>query len=460
MARQCLDGEPSLAPTLRQGRPEPESVVGALAAAHAAGAPIELSAFFAGGGAKAVPLPTYPFQRRRYWLNPASTASDPAALGQRALEHPFLAAAIEDPEGEGIAFSGRVSLAEHPWLADHAVLGAVILPGTAFLELALRAGGEVGAPAVEELILQAPLILSEGTAVALRVSLSAPDEQGRREIAIHSRADGEAEDWARNASGVLSAAVSPSPAPLTQWPPAAAEPLDLDVLRARLAEAGFEYGEAFEGLSAVWRDGKDLYAELSLPEGLEVGDFGAHPALLDAALHPLALAAGEGVRLPFSWSGASLLGGGTRELRVRVSEGEAGGAFELTIADGEGVPLGRASLALRGAANASAKRRWPTGDRVAGGGAAGSQRRVGGAARARLAGHGGSRQGGPRALRESLGGAPGVAREKRAGRPGHPHPGRGRDRPDRATRRRPCRGLGACPLCSVRAPRPLPVDRQ
>ncbi len=339
MARECLAGEPTLAPTLRQGRAEPEALIGALAQAHAAGAPVEWSAFFAGSGAKTVALPTYAFQRKRYWLNPAGGSTDPAALGQRPLEHPFLAAAIEEPEGEGIAFGGRVSLAEHPWLADHAVLGTAIFPGTGFLELALRAGTEAGTPSVEELTLQAPLALPEEGAVALRVSLSAPDEQERREIAIHSRLEGEQADWVRHASGILSAEASASPAPLAQWPPAGAEQLDPADLHARLAEAGFEYGPAFEGLGALWRDGEEIYAELSLPEGQEPGGFGVHPALLDAALHPVALAAGEGVRLPFSWSGVSLLGSDARELRVRITGGAEEGA-SLELFDSLGSPVG------------------------------------------------------------------------------------------------------------------------
>ena len=264
MARQCLGEGPALAPALRRDREEAQTLTGALATAHASGAPLEWRAFFAGSGARSVPLPTYPFQRKRYWLAPASSASDPTAIGQGALDHPFLAAAIEEPEGEGIAFSGRLSLAEHPWLKDHAVLGQVLLPGTAFLELALFAGAQAGTPTVEELTLQAPLVLGEG-AVALRVSLTAPDQRGRREIAIHSRAEGEEQAWARNAAGTLSAEVPAAPEPLVAWPPPGAEQIEPDQLHARLAEAGFEYGPAFQGLTAAWREGQDLYAEVSLP---------------------------------------------------------------------------------------------------------------------------------------------------------------------------------------------------
>ena len=345
MARQCLEGEgqePILAPALRQGRAEPETLIGALAAAHVSGSSPEWSAFFAGSGARAVALPSYAFQRKRYWLNPAGGSADPAALGQRPLDHPFLAAAIEDPEGEGIAFGGRVSLAEHPWLADHAVLGTALMPGTGFLELALIAGEQAGAPAVEELTLQAPLVLSEQVAVALRVTLSAPDQEGCREIAIHSRPEGEEGEWTRNAAGLLGPGAAGPCEPLAQWPPPGAEPVEPADLHARLAEAGFEYGPAFGGLGAVWRDGEEVYAEVSLPAAQAEGaqGFALHPALLDAAFHPVALGAGEGVRMPFSWSGVILFSSGAGELRVRLSGGGEESAG-LEIFDAVGTPVGR-----------------------------------------------------------------------------------------------------------------------
>jgi acyl transferase domain-containing protein/acyl carrier protein len=341
MARECLgegDGSPCV-PALRQGREEPETLIAALATAHAAGAKVDWGAFFKGSAAKAVPLPTYSFQRERFWLAHKSRASDPTSLGQDALDHPFLAAAMEDTEGEGISFSGRLSLAEHPWLADHAVLGTALLPGTAFLELALTAGEQVGASTVEELTLQAPLLLTEEGAVRLRVSVSAPDQQGRREISIHSRPDAEGAQWTRNAAGALSADPQALPEPLPEWPPQGAEPIEIDALRARLAEAGLEYGPAFQGLTAAWQRGEEVYVEAGLPE--QAGDserFWVHPAILDAALQASAVNAGERLQLPFAWSGVSLLGGRGLELRARLSLGE--GEVSALLFDGIGTPLG------------------------------------------------------------------------------------------------------------------------
>ncbi len=344
MAASCLPegSEAALIPTLRSGKEEGGALLGALAQAHASGTKVAFERLHP--SAKRVPLPTYPFQRERFWLTGGAGANDLGAAGQRDAEHPLLAAAIEDPDG-GLTLTGRLSLSTHPWLADHAVMGTAILPGTAFLELALRAGEQVGVQTVEELTLQAPLVLAEQSAVALQVSL-APEQEGRREITIHSRteAEGEVGEWVLHASGSLSAEAPTAPEPLTAWPPEGAEPLPTEDLYERLAEIGFDYGPAFQGLRAAWRDGEEIYAEVGLPEDQrEVASrFAIHPALFDSALHATMLAALHAEEqgsagLPFSWSGVSVLAGGPEALRVRLQGGEEQVAIDLC--DGEGIPL-------------------------------------------------------------------------------------------------------------------------
>ncbi len=339
-------------PTLREGRAEQGTLTTAIARAHAEGIEVGWDAFFKGTGAKRVPLPTYPFQRKRYWLASGQGTADAGAIGQSALDHPLLAAAIEDPTGEGLTLTGRISLSTHPWLADHVIAGNVILPGTAFLELALAAAGQVGAGSVEELTIPAPLLLAESGAVAIQVSVSGSDEQGRREISIHSRPDEEEAEWTQHATGALSEQAAPAPEPLGAWPPEGAEPLETDYLYDLLSEAGLEYGPAFQGLRAAWKTDTEIYVEASLAEEQlgQAQSFALHPALLDAALQGIALGgqgtAGQTV-LPFSWSGAGLHAEGPEELRARISMLTESEVF-LEIADSTGAPLASVrSLALR-----------------------------------------------------------------------------------------------------------------
>ncbi|MFT3864054.1 MAG: type I polyketide synthase [Solirubrobacterales bacterium] len=342
-----------LVPTLRAERPEPEAVFSALAAAEVSGVEVDWAALRP--DARRVALPTYPFQRERFWLEPGAAAGDVTAAGLTDPDHPLLGAAVELPDG-GLLLSGRISLAAHPWLADHAVAGTVLLPGTAFVELALGAGRQVGAETVAELTIVAPLVLPGEGAVALQVALAAPAEDGTRAVEIRSRPEEDEGVWTTHATGNLDvSSATPLPHREGEWPPVGAEPLDTEDLYDRLTDVGLEYGPAFAGLRRAWR-GRDgeIFAEVALAEDQHEAarSFAIHPALLDAALHASALVGGEEaeepeLRLPFAWSGVRAEARGAAELRVTIT---AGGEGEVSVLahDGSGAPLARVdSLATR-----------------------------------------------------------------------------------------------------------------
>ncbi|MFF8961061.1 SDR family NAD(P)-dependent oxidoreductase, partial [Streptomyces sp. NPDC014894] len=352
LAQECVTEPAAFVPALRAGRGEPETLVSALAAVHVRGVPVDWTAFYAPTGAARVDLPTYAFQRSVYWLDAGGSQGDMAAAGLGAPDHPLLGAAVELPDSGGFLFTGRLSLATHPWLADHAVMGSILLPGTAFVELAIRAGDQVGCDLVEELTLEAPLLLPERGGVQLRLSAGAADPVGRRTLALHSRPEEAGPDtpWTRHAAGVLAVGADRAPLGLAEWPPAEAESIPLDGLYEGLAGSGFGYGPVFRGLRAAWRRDGELFAEVRLPETAEAdaAAFALHPALLDAALHTLALSGADGEgRLPFAWSGVSLHAVGASALRVRLTPGR-GGETTLTVADATGEPVASvAGLALR-----------------------------------------------------------------------------------------------------------------
>ncbi|MFI0976754.1 SDR family NAD(P)-dependent oxidoreductase [Streptomyces sp. NPDC021093] len=312
MGQDCLhDVEGTVfATALRADRPEPQSIVTAAAQLHTHGVHVDWPAFWEGTDAHRQALPTYAFQHRRYWL--ADTPGAPRgadAPGHALLTHSVHLA--DDPDT--LVFSGSLSLRTHTWLADHLVHGTALLPGTAFVDLLLHVGDQVGSPTVEELTLESPLSLREQDQVEIQVSLGR-EEAGRREVRVYGSTEHGV--WSRHASGVLTRAVDAGAEELTQWPPASADAVDLSGFYERLADDGFEYGPAFRGLRAAWRRGDDLFAEVGLPEERhdEAGSFGLHPALFDAALH---IASGDGA-LPFAWTGVSLFATGARALRVRL----------------------------------------------------------------------------------------------------------------------------------------------
>ncbi|WP_449066790.1 polyketide synthase dehydratase domain-containing protein, partial [Planomonospora algeriensis] len=164
-----------------------------------------------------------------------------------------------------VVFSGRLSVAGQPWLADHVVNGTVIVPGAALVELVARAGEEVGCALVRELTIQAPLVLAAGSGVQVQVVVGAVQESGVRAVALHSRAQ-EAQDWTLHAQGELAARVAAPGFDAGVWPPAGAVVVDVEDLYERLAEIGLQYGPVFQGLRAAWRRDGEVFAEVVLPE--------------------------------------------------------------------------------------------------------------------------------------------------------------------------------------------------
>ncbi|QFU93058.1 type I polyketide synthase [Amycolatopsis sp. YIM 10] len=357
LAQQSVDLP--VAPALRKDRGEEAAILGALGKLHVNGVAVDWSAVLDGTGARRVPLPTYAFQHEKYWPSVSVRSGDISGLGLDSAEHPLLGAATTVAGSGELVMTGRLSLESHPWLADHAVGGAVLFPGTGFLELAMRAADQVGCDRVHELTLVVPLVLAERSSVTVQVWVGSPDAAGRRPVSVHSQQGG-ADSWVQHAGGTLSDGAAVAPFTATEWPPAGATALDLDGFYERFAETGLTYGPVFQGVKAVWQGDGEIFAEVALPDSVEdAGEFGVHPALLDSALHASLFVhpdREDSGLLPFSWSGVSQHASGASTLRVRLAA-TADDAISVTAVDVQGEPvLSVESLALRSATAESTAR--------------------------------------------------------------------------------------------------------
>ncbi|CAJ62713.1 type I polyketide synthase [Frankia sp. ACN10a] len=346
--REVLDGlaEPARAlATLRRDHGGVEQLLTAAGALFAAGTPVDWGTAAAG---RLTDLPTYAFQESRHWLD--TNAVPTAGPGIAASGHPVLGIVVD--QASGVLLTGRLP-GGPGWARQHRLGERTLLSGAALAELALAAGDWLGVPALEELVLLAPVDMPDGP-VEAQVSVG---EDSR--FTIHTRVGGQSPGatWRRHATGSLAAsdesggAVATGPA---SWPPPGAEAIDLPAAYAALSGFGVHYGPALRAVRSAWRAGGEVFADLALPEGEGVHGYLLHPVLLDAAVQVAFLDRATGPRaptdpavVPFTWTDVHLYATGARELRVRLTPTGAD-AFALAAFAVDGSPvLTVAGLTLR-----------------------------------------------------------------------------------------------------------------
>jgi acyl transferase domain-containing protein/acyl-CoA synthetase (AMP-forming)/AMP-acid ligase II/acyl carrier protein len=311
-------------------RPEDAGLLAALARLHVRGVPVDWAAVHADGGARRRGLPTYPFQRARYWIDVPTSA--PTTTG-----HPFLLEPVPAADTGHVRHTGTLAPSAHGWLAEHAVGDTVVVPASAFVELALAAAGERGSARLDELLVLEPLTLADGEAPQVQVVVGELDDD-RHPFDVYARSD-PAGPWTKHVTGSIARTGGGVAPPPEAWPPPGSRPVDLTGGYDRLAARGLRYGTAFQAVTAAWTRGQEVFAEVTLRD-VPAEAFGVHPVLLDAALHSGALAAGSGhsdhseaaARVPFAFTGVELHA--TRATSVRVRLAPAGqDAFSVTLTD-------------------------------------------------------------------------------------------------------------------------------
>ncbi|AZQ70192.1 SDR family NAD(P)-dependent oxidoreductase [Streptomyces luteoverticillatus] len=362
MAQHTLDdtGTTLALTALRRNRAEERSLLTALARLHVAGVAVDWAAWFDGTGARRVDVPTYAFRHQRFWPKPAAVAGDVSAAGLTPAGHPLLGAAVSLAGLDGVLFTSRLSTRTHPWLAE-----GTTFPAAAYVELAIRAGDQVGYGRVDELTLTSPLALDGDLAVLLQVWVGAPDPAGARKVTVYSQlADAPDQTWTEHAHGMLSPGERVADFGTDEWPPRDATAVDADAVEEFYDKAG--HGPASRTVRAIWTRAADTFADTFVEAALpteaadDAGAFGLHPALLTAVTQALAITApggGADELVPVSWSGLSLHAGGASAVRIRVTR-TTEDTVSVAVVDTEGAPvLSVSTLVLRERAETEADRR-------------------------------------------------------------------------------------------------------
>lgn len=311
-------------PSLRKDRDDREQSLNSLAELYAQGVHISWPAFYRGQARRPAALPTYPFQRQRYWIE-----TDPlrrnGSSGGPAL-HPLLGHRLRTA-AEGVIYENRLSLESHPFLADHVVGERAILPGAGFIEMAAAAArlalGSDRKITLGDLLLQDALVLQDSKTTTLQMLVS-PQEDGRLDLKVYSL-DEKDDRWTLHFSGTASSLLEESHAAkstLAKLQAQISEETPVDAYYHRLSERGLEFGPAFRGIQRLWLGEGQALGKVTLPSSLaeEESAYHLHPAFLDAGLQPYAALLPEDghTYLPFNIAEVRLYGALPREFWSHV----------------------------------------------------------------------------------------------------------------------------------------------
>ena len=304
--------------------PEAESTfIDAVAEAYEAGLEISFEGLFAGETRRRISLPSYPFQRRRHWLEPSRQRGPTAG-------HPLLGVRHESARGE-VTFETEVFPSDPEWLNDHRVFNRLVAPGALYAAMAASASQAEGSGAlvVDDMQLHSAMVFSDQSSQdepgdegrRMQVVLDATEQASSRGVQIYSQGSDEA--WTLHVEARV-----PAVAPL----PEGGDRVDLEELKARLALAdvpayyqaktstGIDLGPFFRTLENAWSGPGEALGEIQLPDSVGRNDLDVHPLVLDGCFQVVGVARnmsgapGEATYLPFGWERLWL----TRRLPDRV----------------------------------------------------------------------------------------------------------------------------------------------
>ncbi|MEH1901397.1 MAG: SDR family NAD(P)-dependent oxidoreductase [Nostoc sp.] len=228
-------------------------------------------------------LPTYPWQKQRYWLSLEITTKKDLSSNVKRSKNPLLGQRLQLAKSKVICFESQLSCDTLSFVGDHVVYGQIILPGTAFLEMAIAAGIEVLQTeqiTIQNFLIQQALVIPEDGFKTVQIVLT-PETSERYVVEIFSL---HTDNWLCHGSGIL---VKPSPRESISWHLGDHRiEIALDHYYEELTARGIKLGKSFQTVKQVWQQEDKFIGEIYLPDELarEKTQYKLHPILLDGCL--------------------------------------------------------------------------------------------------------------------------------------------------------------------------------
>ncbi|MBC6435614.1 type I polyketide synthase [Nostoc sp. HG1] len=287
---QCLSHlgqEGTVLSSLRRGQPERATLLSSLGNLYNLGFTVDWQQLYAESEYQVVSLPSYPWQRERYWFEAKPQTK---LTNSKTNLHPLLGQKVRSAIKETL-FESELSINLQPFLVGHQVYGIVVLPGAAYLEIALAAAKVAfsSGSSLQQVLIQEPLIIPEDASRVVQLILT-PEGVGQASFQILSQAD-DASSWIQHATGKIQAGQTNSGeiVSLKDFQARFQEELSAKTYYQNLRNRGLEYGESFQGIEQLWRRDGEALGRIRLPLGLvsEAAAYELHPVLVDSGFQLL-----------------------------------------------------------------------------------------------------------------------------------------------------------------------------
>lgn len=297
MAQRCLPESDELLflPSLRKGREDNNIILTSLGELYMQGVEIHWDPLLS-PGAKRISLPTYPYERERYWVGPVKDTKRAIRKTNNFQLHPLLQYSIFSPVIKDVVYESRVTIEYPDYLNDHRLYNVPILPGTGYLEIGLAAANQIWGPgdhSLERVEILEAMVLPESGEKTYQIVISA-EEDSKSKFKIYSLHD--EQTWQLNSEGNIVKANPSSESPTTlgfdELQKRCTEAVSISEYYQQLGEIGIDYGPTFKGISQLWKGSGEAFGQVSLPEtamGAAISHH-LHPALLDACFQVLGAA--------------------------------------------------------------------------------------------------------------------------------------------------------------------------